>query len=201
MQYLVVSSLNYKVMMKKSIFILLLTMGLIAPTIAQVSLGEKVPNFSAQDQDKLNWVLKKEVKKAKYTVIYFYPAAFTGGCTKQACSYRDRKGELEAVNAQVVGVSGDRAETLELFALENNLNFSMLSDGSGDMAKIFGVPVGEGGIHSQEIKGKPFDLKRGATIQRWTFILDQKRTLIYRDSEVEAANDSNKVLEFLTSLQ
>ncbi len=187
--------------MKTSFFLLFMTMGLIAHTNAQVALGDKVPNFSAQDQNKLNWVLKKEVKKADYTVIYFYPVAFTGGCTKQACSYRDRNGELEAVKAQVVGVSGDQAETLELFALEHNLNFAMLSDGAGTMANIFGVPVGKGGIHSQEIKGKPFELKRGATIQRWTFILDQKRILIYKDTEVDAANDSNKVLEFIGSLQ
>lgn len=201
MQYLVVTSLNHKAMMKKFIFILLLTMGVVGQTNAQVALGDKVPNFTAQDQHKLNWVLKKEVKKANYTVIYFYPVAFTGGCTKQACSYRDHKGEFEAVKAQVVGVSGDQAETLELFALEHNLNFPMLSDGSGNMANIFGVPVGKGGIHSQEIKGKPFQLKRGATIQRWTFILDQKRTLIYKDTEVDAANDSDKVLEFISSLQ
>ena len=175
-------------------------MGLIAQTNGQIATGEKVPNFNALDQDNLNWVLKKELRKADYLVIYFYPAAFTGGCTKQACSYRDHKGDLEAVKAQVVGISGDNPVTLGLFALEHHLNFTMLSDESGTIAKIFGVPMGEGGTLNREIKGKSFDLKRGATIQRWTFILDQKGTLIYKDTEVDSANDSNKVLEFLTSL-
>jgi peroxiredoxin Q/BCP len=187
-------------MKKISICILILTMGLMAHTNAQVALGDKVPSFTSLDQDNLNWVLKKELRKADYTVIYFYPTAFTGGCTKQACSYRDHKGELEAVKAQVVGISGDNPGTLGLFAMEHHLNFSMLSDQTGEIAKLFGVPVGEGGTHSQEIKGKAFELKRGATIQRWTFILDKESALIYKDSEVDAANDSNKVLEFLSSL-
>ena len=167
---------------------------------AQVELGEKVPNFSATDQDGSSWVLKKQVKKADYLVIYFYPVAFTGGCTAQACAYRDQKGDLEAVGAQVVGVSGDKPETLELFALENGLNFTLLSDESGDVASLFGVPVSEGGSINREIQGKAMDLERGSTIQRWTFILDQKGTLIYKDSEVNAAEDSRKVVEFLSSL-
>ena len=167
---------------------------------AQVSLGEKVPNFTATDQDGSPWVLKKQVKSAEYLVIYFYPAAFTGGCTKQACSYRDQKGKLEKVKASVVGVSGDRPETLGLFALEHQLNFTLLSDETGEIATLFGVPQKEGGTIQREIKGKDLDLERGTTIKRWTFILDRKGTLIYKDSEVNAAEDSNKVVEFLSSI-
>ena len=170
-------------------------------TFSQVKLGDKVSNFSTLDQDGAKWVLKKQLKSAEYLVIYFYPAAFTGGCTAQACSYRDQKGELAAVGASVAGVSGDSPETLKLFALEHSLNFTMLSDESGEMAAIFDVPHGEGGTIKQEIKGANLDLTRGTTIQRWTFILDQKGTLIYKDPEVDAAGDSGKVLEFLSSLQ
>jgi peroxiredoxin Q/BCP len=167
---------------------------------AQVELGEKVPNFTAIDQDGSNWVLKKQIKSADYLVLYFYPVAFTGGCTKQACAYRDQKGELGAVGAQVVGISGDKPETLELFALENGLNFTLLSDETGEIATLFDVPYGEGGTINREIEGESKDLERGVTIQRWTFILDKKGTLIYRDTEVDAEHDSNKVLEFLSSL-
>ncbi len=169
--------------------------------IAQVSLGEEVPNFTTLDQSKEKWVLKKERKKADYLVVYFYPAAFTGGCTKQACSYRDQKADLEAVGAQVVGVSGDKPETLELFALEHSLNFTLLVDESGAMAKIFNVPHGEGGTINRNIKGQSFDLERGSTIQRWTFIINKEGKLIYKDSEVDAASDSGKVVKYLSSLQ
>jgi len=167
---------------------------------AQVSQGEKVPDFTALDQDSQEWTLKKELKKADYLVVYFYPVAFTGGCTAQACSYRDQKGEFEAVGAQVVGVSGDKPETLELFALEHNLNFTLLSDENGHVAEIFGVPHGEGGTITREIKGQSLDLERGTTIQRWTFIIDKEGQLIYKDSEVDAANDSGKVMKYLGAL-
>lgn len=186
--------------MKKYTSVVLLLLGVISITFSQASLGEKVPNFTALDQDGDKWVLKKQLKSADYLVVYFYPAAFTGGCTKQACSYRDQKGELEAVGAQVVGVSGDKSETLGLFALEHSLNFTLLSDLNGEIAKIFGVPQKEGGTITREIKGQALDLERGISIQRWTFILDQKGTLIYRDMEVNAVEDSNKVKEFLSSL-
>ena len=181
-----------------TIFLLFFAVSL---TFSQVDLGEKVPNFKALDQDGEKWVLKSNLKKSDYLVIYFYPAAFTGGCTAQACSYRDQKGDLEKVGASVAGVSGDSPETLKLFALEHSLNFTMLADESGALAAIFDVPHGDGGTIQREIKGASLDLTRGTTIQRWTFILDQDGELIYKDTEVDAAGDSDKVLEFVGSLQ
>jgi len=180
-----------------TIFLLFFAVSL---TFSQVDLGSKVPNFNALDQDGAKWVLKKQLKSADYMVIYFYPAAFTGGCTKQACNYRDQKGELARVGASVTGVSGDAPATLQLFALEHSLNFTMLSDETGEIATIFDVPQNEGGTINREIKGEALDLTRGTTIQRWTFILDRDGTLIYKDTEVDAANDGGKVLEFLSSL-
>ena len=187
--------------MKKILFISLIILGTLAQTSGQAVLGEKVHNFSTLDQNGEKWTLKSNLKKTDYLVIYFYPAAFTGGCTKQACSYRDQKGELAEVGASVAGVSGDSPETLELFALEHALNFTMLADESGEIAGIFGVPQSEGGTINREIKGANLDLTRGTTIQRWTFILNQDGELIYKDSEVDAAADSEMVLEFLSSLQ
>lgn len=187
--------------MKKIFFVSLIILGALAQSNGQAVLGEKVHNFTALKQDGEKWNLKSDLKKSDYLVIYFYPVAFTGGCTAQACSYRDQKGELEAVGANVVGVSGDTPETLELFALEHALNFTMLSDEHGEIAKIFGVPYGGGGTITREIKGTNLDLTRGATIQRWTFILDRDGTLIYKDTEVDAAADSGKVLEFLSDLE
>lgn len=187
--------------MKKLLFISLILIGTLVQSNGQAVLGEKVPNFSTLDQNGEKWTLKSNLKKADYLVIYFYPAAFTGGCTKQACSYRDQKGELAKVGASVAGVSGDNPETLALFALENSLNFTMLADESGEIASIFGVPQSEGGTIQREIKGANLDLARGTTIQRWTFILNKDGELIYKDTEVDAEADSGKVLEYLSSLQ
>jgi peroxiredoxin Q/BCP len=187
--------------MKRLVFISIIILGIVAQSNGQAVLGEKVSNFTTLDENGEKWVLKSTLKKSDYLVIYFYPAAFTGGCTKQACSYRDQKGELAEVGASVAGVSGDSPETLKLFALEHSLNFTMLADESGEVAAIFDVPYGEGGTIQREIDGSSVDLTRGTTIQRWTFIMDQKGTLIYKDTEVDAAGDSGKVLEFLSSLQ
>jgi peroxiredoxin Q/BCP len=150
---------------------------------AQVNLGEKVPNFTATNQDGKKWSLRNQLKESEYMVIYFYPAAFTAGCTQQACTYRDHKSELDTVRASVVGISADSPETLGQFALEHQLNFTLLSDEKGEIANLFGVPRNEGGI-----------------FQRWTFVLDRKGTMIYRDTNVKAAWDSSKVLVFLSSL-
>lgn len=187
--------------MKKLLFLSLILLGTLAQTSAQAVLGEKVHNFTTLDQDGEKWVLKSNLKKADYLVIYFYPAAFTGGCTAQACSFRDQKGDLAKVGANVAGVSGDAPETLKLFALEHSLNFTMLADESGEIAKIFGVPQSEGGTIQREIKGANLDLTRGTTIQRWTFILNKEGEMIYKDTEVDAAADGDKVLEYLSSLQ
>lgn len=168
---------------------------------AQIALGEQVPNFTTLDQNSEKWELKKELRKADFLVVYFYPAAFTGGCTKQACSYRDQKGDLEAVGARVVGISGDKPETLGLFALEHNLNFTLLADETGSLAKIFDVPFGEGGTINREINGQDLNLERGSTIQRWTFIISKEGKLIYKDTEVDAANDSGKIVKYLSALQ
>jgi len=186
--------------MKKIIFITLIMLGLMTDASSQIKLGEKVQNFTALDQDGKKWSLEPNLKKSDYMVVYFYPAAFTGGCTAEACSYRDQKGNLAKVGANVVGVSGDSPETLQLFATEHALNFTMLSDEKGKLADLFGVPHGQGSTIQREIKGKQVDLTRDITIQRWTFILDSEGTLIYKDTEVDAANDSSKVLEFLSSL-
>jgi peroxiredoxin Q/BCP len=184
----------------KTVFIISLIMIVPVHSIAQVTLGEKVPNFEAINQDGEKWVFKNHLRSCDYLVIYFYPAAFTGGCTQQACTYRDQKSELATVNAQVIGISGDRPATLELFSKEHQLNFTLLSDETGTIAGIFGVPRKEGGTIQHEINGKTWDLARGTTIQRWTFIVDRKGTLIYKDTEVNTAEDSSKVLEFISSL-
>jgi len=186
--------------MRQLTIFLALILSINLSTRAQVSLGENVPNFVAIDQNGSKWELKKERRAAEYMVMYFYPAAFTGGCTKQACSYRDQEAEFAKVNAQVVGISGDKQSTLELFTLENQLNFTLLSDESGEIANLFGVTQKEGTTIQREIRGETLDLTRGTTIQRWTFILDKKGMLIYKDTEVNAAEDSDKVIEFLKSL-
>jgi peroxiredoxin Q/BCP len=161
-----------------------------------LNVGDKVPGFSAIADDGSTWEMKDYMGE-KYMVIYFYPAAMTGGCTAQACAYRDLSSDLESLDALVVGVSGDNAEGLEFFKKAHNLNFTLLSDETGEIARIFGVPTRDGGTFTSEFNGQAFELERAVTTSRWTFIIDNERKIVYKNEQVDVAKDSEEVLSFL----
>lgn len=170
-----------------------------APEEGKLEIGDKAPPIRANDDAGNLWKLEDHLGK-KYLVVYFYPAAMTGGCTKQACSYRDNKDDLSELNVEVVGVSGDPVSNLQIFKQAHNLNFVLLSDVSGDIAHRFGVPVREGNTISRTIDDKEISMERALTESRWTFIIDKTGEVIYKDTEVEAEKDSQKVLEFLKNI-
>lgn len=161
-----------------------------------LSTGDKVPLFSATADDGSTWKLENHVGD-KFLVIYFFPAAMTGGCTAQACAYRDLSSELESQNTRVVGISGDKPESLKFFKKAHNLNFTLLSDSSGEIAQLFGVPAREGGKFKGEFQGQDFELEREVTTSRWTFIIDKQGKIVYKNEQVNASEDSQEVLNFL----
>ena len=161
-----------------------------------LSVGEKAPEFKALADNGSTWEIKKFLGE-KYIVVYFYPAAMTGGCTKQACSYRDHRDDLQSAGVEVIGISGDEIENLRLFKQAENLNFRLLSDENGDIAKAFGVPIGEGGAIKRTIGGTEYELVRGVTAKRWTFIVGKDKKIIYKNESVDAEKDSEEVLNFI----
>ncbi len=161
-----------------------------------LKVGDKAPSFKTLADDGSTWNVKDYLGK-KTIVVYFYPAAMTGGCTKQACAYRDFKSDIESVDAVVVGISGDNIAGLKLFKKAHNLNFTLLSDESGEIAKKFGVPTRKGGTITKEIKGQSFDLTRGTTESRWTFVIDKKGNIVYKNEKVDATKDTEEVLTFI----
>lgn len=96
-----------------------------------------------------------------------------------------------------MGVSGDAVSNLKLFKQTNNLNFTLLSDITGEIAKLFGVNVRDGGSFIKKFGNQEIELSRSYTPSRWTFILDNKGKIIYKDTEVDLNNDNQKVIEFL----
>ncbi len=161
-----------------------------------LKVGDKVPNFKAITAYEKTWELKNNLDN-NYLVVYFYPAAMTGGCTTQACSYRDLSNELDSFNVKVVGISGDRPESLKFFIQAHNLNFTLLSDTSGEIAELFGVPTREGTTFKGQFEGKDFELERDITTSRWTFILDKNGKIVYKNEQVKASEDPQEVLNFL----
>lgn len=161
-----------------------------------VSVGDKAPAFTLKDDQGQEWNSAEHFKNG-ITVVYFYPADFTGGCTKQACSYRDDLGDLKELEVDVVGVSGDSVATHQAFKKAHGLNFTLLSDPEGKAAKAFGVPVTLG-EKSASYEGQSF--VRTATIQRWTYVVKDGKVVAV-NNKVNAAADSQGIQELVKSLK
>ncbi len=175
----------------------MLLMALSINALEPIDKGDRVADFTIKDENGADWTLSEQ--RAQYIVFYFYPAAFTGGCTKQACSYRDHDPDFNKLGTMIVGISGDEHENLKQFKEFHSLNFTLLSDPEGSIAEIFGVPTRDGGTVEKEIEGNMLKLERGVTTSRWTFIVDgAKNKLIYKDENVAAATDPETVLKYIS---
>ena len=132
-------------------------------------------------------------------VIYFCPGDFTPGCTAQANAFRDAMNKLTELGVEVVGVSGDSAKSHELFKKDQKLNFTLLADEEGKVARAFGVPFGKGGkVKAEDAAGEPIEIERAGTAQRWTFIIGKDGKIAYKNNRVIPAQDAKKVTEFIT---
>ena len=170
------------------------------PVATSLNVGDQAPVFQAIDDSGQDWKSTDHVGK-KIVVVYFYPADLTGGCTKQACGFRDHYAELTAAGVEVLGVSGDSVENHQLFKKEHQLNFPLLADHDGKVAKAFGVPLREGATIKKPVGGVEKELARGVTASRWTFVIDMDGKIIHKNTAVEAASDSQKVLKLVQSLK
>jgi len=171
-----------------------------AKAAEELKIGGTVPHFSALDDQGKKWDSKDHVGK-KVLVVYFYPADMTGGCTKQACGFRDDMSKLKSANVEVIGVSGDTVKNHQLFKKAHGLNFSLLADTEGEIAKTFGVPTRKGGSIVRTINNEEFTLVRNLTASRWTFIIDTKGHLVHKNTSVKAAEDSKAVLQVIKNLK
>ena len=184
---------------KSFILFFLISTYAMAQNPVELNEGATVPDFFAQNTDGVIW--KSAEVTTDFLVVYFYPAAMTGGCTKQACAYRDNKTTFDKMGVTVIGVSGDEVKNLQYFRDAYQLNFPLLSDANGNISKIFGIPTTKGGEISREIGGENLLLIRAITTPRWTFVLDKNRTIIYKNSAVNAAEDSKQVKDAIENYQ
>jgi len=106
--------------------------------MTDVAIGEIVPDFEAVTQ------AGKTVKLSDYlergpVVLFFYPKALTPGCTKESCHFRDLQAEFDAAGATRLGISADKPELQAKFASKYDLDFPLLSDADGSIARVFGA--------------------------------------------------------------
>lgn len=173
-----------------------------SPSTSQsgVNVGDAAPTFTAQSDAGQNWNSAEHFAKG-ISVVYFYPADFTGGCTKQACSYRDDFDKLKSLGVNVIGISGDSVATHQAFKKFHNLNFTLLSDPEGKIATQFGVPVTLGEkLAKATIDGQDVSFVRTASTARWTFVIKDGRVVAV-DSKVNAAGDSAHIQEVVQALR
>lgn len=123
--------------------------------------GDLAPDFTLPDQDGTDVSLSALLAKGP-VVLFFYPAAMTTGCTKETCHFRDLASEFAALGAQRVGISMDGVDRQHEFATRNRLDYPLLADVRGEVAKSFGVK-------------RPVDLLK---VRRTTFVIDTDRRLL-----------------------
>lgn len=111
------------------------------PLVADMpKTGDPAPAFSGTDQDGKTLSLSDYAGKSN-VLLYFYPKDFTGGCTKEACGFRDRIGDLQTNQVAVIGVSFDSVESHKKFATQYNLSFPLIADTNGVISKLYDVKM------------------------------------------------------------
>lgn len=105
----------------------------------RVEVDDKAPDFTLPDQSGTMRNLRDFIGD-KIIVLYFYPRDFSRGCTAEACAFRDSYDMFVEADAQVIGISSQSVESHNKFALFYKLPFILLSDESGKVRQLYGVP-------------------------------------------------------------
>ncbi|MBO0330020.1 MULTISPECIES: thioredoxin-dependent thiol peroxidase [Flavobacteriaceae] len=124
-----------------------------------LKVGDKVPDFSAKDQD--GNTINLSDYKGKKLVVFFYPKANTPGCTAEACNLRDNYKELQDQGFELLGVSADSEKKQSNFRDKYEFPFPLLADEDHTVINTFGV------WGPKKFMGKEYD-----GIHRTTFVID-----------------------------
>lgn len=150
-----------------------------APT-PRLEVGDKAPAFSLPDAD--GNTVKLSDFKGRKVIVYFYPAASTPGCTKQACDFRDSLAELNEAGLDVLGVSPDKPEKLAKFRDNEGLTFPLLSDPDRKVLTAWGA-FGEKTMYGKTVQG----------VIRSTFVVDEKGKIEVAQYNVKATGHVAKL--------
>jgi thioredoxin-dependent peroxiredoxin len=124
-----------------------------------LAIGARAPEFTLPDQDDRNVSLSTLLARGP-VILYFYPADFTPGCTREACMLRDLHPEIQGVGLSIAGVSPQTPESHRSFRERHKLPFTLLSDVEKFVIKMYDVngPLGFG-------------------VRRATYLIDQSRQI------------------------
>ena len=128
--------------------------------LPKLEAGATAPAFTLLNQDDKSDSLANYA--GKKVIVYFYPAASTPGCTKEACDFNDSLNQLKDAGYLVLGISPDKTLKLKKFHTNENLNFSLLSDPELEVHKAWGA-FGTKSMYGREYEG----------VLRSTFVVDE----------------------------
>ena len=128
--------------------------------LAKLEVGQAAPAFALLNQ--ADQKVSLESYRGKKVIVYFYPAASTPGCTKEACDFNDNLNPLKEAGYSVVGISPDATKKLAKFHNDQELNFDLLSDPDLEVHKAFGA-FGKKVLYGREYEG----------VLRSTFVVDE----------------------------
>lgn len=146
----------------------------------RLEVGDKAPAFTLLDADGEKVSLSSY--KGRKVIIYFYPAAMTPGCTKQACDFRDSLAELNGAGLDVIGISPDKPEKLAKFRERDGVNFPLLSDPDKTTLTAYGA-FGEKKLYGKVVEG----------VIRSTFVVDEKGNIEVAQYNVKATGHVAKL--------
>ena len=132
-----------------------------------VGVGQSAPEFTLYDTDRGPRSLSEF--KGKNVVLAFFPGAFTGTCTTEMCTLRDRVDQFNSLNAQVLGISVDPPFSQKVWAENNELNFPVLSDFNRQVVNLYDVAL-------QDLAG----LEGYVAAKRAVFVLDKGGVVRYK---------------------
>ncbi|WP_431123690.1 thioredoxin-dependent thiol peroxidase [Flagellimonas flava] len=147
-----------------------------------LKVGDKVPEFSAKDQD--GNTIKLSDYKGKKLAVFFYPRANTPTCTVEACNLRDYYAELQDNGYEILGVSEDSEKKQTNFRNKFNFPYPLLADTDHEVIETFGV------WGPKKFMGRVFD-----GIHRITFVLDEDGIITKVIDKVKAKNHAAQILE------
>jgi len=146
----------------------------------RLSVGDPAPDFTLTS-DSGEEVTLSGLRGSK-VIVYFYPAAMTPGCTKQACDFTDSLDSLRAAGYEVLGISPDKPEKLAKFRARDNLTITLLSDPDKQVLTAYGA-FGEKKMYGKTVEG----------VIRSTFVVDEQGNLEAAQYNVRATGHVTKL--------
>ena len=170
-------------------FFIVFILPIIAGAADTLKVGDRLPDFklpyATKDSIFMRGISNQDLMGKRY-ILAFYPAAWSGGCTGQMCTFRDNFAQFEDLGVEILAISGDYVFTEHEWARHHNLNFKLLADHTRDYGRKMGVYFEEYGM-----------------FQRSVFVVgpDGKFEYIDYDYSLEDDSDFKALMEFIRSVK